>query len=476
MSFFRKPLFIIAAAILIIILGSYFYFSDGQKTDSNYFIVKKGDIVSEVSVTGKVKPSKSVNLAFEKSGRVISVLANVSSFVYAGQALVRENDSELQAQLSEAKADLTAGEAELNKSKIILGNYYSSIVDILNDAYIKADDAVRKQADTMFTDGESDTPELSFSTSSSQAQTDSQNGRLTSRVELNNWRQELVGLSKTSSSAELGSALEKSQEHLVKVSNFLVYTMDALNKVYGLSQTTIDSYKASITTARTNINTVLTNIADQGQDIDSQKATVDSDEAAIQSYKAAIQNIEAQISKSVLYSPINGIVTKQDAKVGEIAAASAVLVSVISASQFEVETNIPEVDIAKVKIGNPANVVLDAYGDSVVFEVKVSAIDPAETVIEGVATYKTTLQFLKRDERIKSGMTGNVDILSEKHSGVLIIPIRLVSEKNGDKFVTILENSNPKEIKVKIGLRGSDGNVEILEGLKEGDRVIILVK
>ena len=438
-----------------------------------FVVVKKGNIVSEVSVTCRVKPVKSVELAFEKSGRVSLVLADVGNFVYAGQPLVKEDSSELQAQLSKARADLASGEAELNKSKVILGNYYSSIIDVLNGAYIKADDAVKNQADTMFTNGESDTPKLSFSTSNSQAQTDSQNGRLLSRAELNDWRQELLGLSAVSSRGDLDSALEKSQKHLSAINSFLVSTMDALNKVYGLTQSTLDSYKTNITTARTNVNTVLTNIADQKQSIDSQKATVDSDEAAGESYKATIQNIEAQISKTVLYSPISGVVTKQDAKVGEIAAANAVLVSVMSASQFEVEANIPEVDIAKVKISSPAAITLDAYGNNVVFDAKVSAIDPAETVIEGVATYKTTLRFLKEDGRIKSGMTGNADILYEKHSDVLVIPNRLVTEKNGEKFVTIIENDNQKEVAVKTGLRGTDGNIEILEGLKEGDKAAV---
>jgi len=483
-KFCRKPIFIAGVSVIIAIVGIYFYFRNGEN-GSELVVVKKGDIVSEVSVTCRIKPFKNVDLAFEKSGRVSSVLADVGNFVYAGQPLVKEDSSELQAQLSKAKADLASGEAELNKSKIILGNYYSSIIDVLNDAYIKADDAVKKQADAMFTDGESDTPKLNFSTMNSQAQTDSQNGRLSSRAELASWRQEFSNLSAISSRGDLDSALEKSQEHLSKINSFLISTMDALNKTYGLTQSTLDSYKTNITTARTNVNAVLTNIADQKQDIDSQKATVDSDEAAGESYKAAIQNIEAQISKTVLYSPINGVVTKQDAKVGEIAVANTILVSVIFAEfsakggpayGWEVEANIPEVDIAKVKISSPAAITLDAYGNNVVFDAKVLAIDPAETVIEDVATYKTTLQFLKEDERIKSGMTGNADILYEKRSDVLVIPNRLVNEKNGKKFVTIIENGNQREIMVKTGLRGTDGNIEILEGLKEGDKVIISVK
>ena len=80
---------------------------------------------------------------------------------------------------------------------------------------------------------------------------------------------------------------------------------------------------------------------------------------------------------------------------------------------------------------------------------------------------------MKEDGRIKSGMTGNADILYEKHSEVLVIPSRLVTEKNGEKFVTIIENNNQKEVTVKTGLRGTDGNIEILEGLKEGDKAAV---
>jgi len=467
-----KPIFIIGIIVLVAIVGACFYFYGG-KTEAEFVVVKKGDIVSEVSVTGRVKPFKSVDLAFEKNGRIVSVLADVGDYVGAGQILARQDSSELSAQLSKAQADLAAKKADLDKSRVVLANYYSGIVDTLNDAYIKADDAVRKQAGSMFTDAESDTPKLSFSTTNSQAQTDSQNGRLVSRSELSTWRQELSVLSAASSDNDLFLALIKSKVHLSIVSAFLISMTDALEKATGLAQSTLDSYKAGITTGRTNVNTALTNITDQNQSINSQKATVASEEAAVKSYEASIENIEAQISKTVLYSPISGIVTKQDAKVGEIAAASTVLVSVMSASQFEIEANIPEVDIAKVKIGNSANTTLDAYGNSIVFEARVSAIDPAETVIEGVATYKTTFQFLKRDGRIKSGMTGNVDILSEKHSDVLVIPNRLVTEKNGEKFVAILENGNQKEVQIKTGLRGSDGNIEILEGLKEGDKIVI---
>ena len=188
---------------------------------------------------------------------------------------------------------------------------------------------------------------------------------------------------------------------------------------------------------------------------------------------AKVDNIRAQISKTEIYSPIKGVVTKKDAKVGEIVTAGASIVSIISDAEFEIESNIPEVDIVKIKIGNEAKVTLDAYGSDILFAAKVISIDPSETMIEGVATYKVTLGFSGNDARIKSGMTANIDILSDKKENVIFVPLRAVIARNGNKIVRILDGESVKETEVRVGLRGSDGNIEILEGIKEGDRVVI---
>jgi len=477
MNFFKRHIrAAVVVIILIAIIGGYFYFKSGKKISPEFVIAQKGDIMQEVSVTGNVKAVKSVDLAFEKAGKISAVLADVSQYVSNGAVLVREDSSELQSQLDKANADLATQNADLAKEKIVLSNEYSSVSDILNDNYTKADDAARNQTDAMFTSAETDNPQLTFTSSDSQAATDARNGRLASRAELINWKQEINNLDTMSQDA-LYSELVKSQSHLSIIRTFLVRLMDALNQAYGLSSSTLTTYKTAIITARDEVNTAATNMTNQIQAIDSQKATVASDEASIQSYQAIIQNIKNQIAKTSIYAPINGIVTKQDAKVGEIAAANAVLISVMSGTN-EMEAYIPEVDIAKVKIGDSATVTLDAYGRDVVFDAKVTAIDPAETMIEGVATYKTTLQFVSTNNKpVKSGMTANIDISTAAKSNVLIVPQRTVVSKNSDNFVDVYNSSDGSvnEIKVTIGLRGSDGNIEILDGLKEGDKVIIPV-
>ena len=55
---------------------------------------------------------------------------------------------------------------------------------------------------------------------------------------------------------------------------------------------------------------------------------------------------------------------------------------------------------------------------------------------------------------------------------VIAVPQRAIIRKNGDQFVRIADDESFREVKVETGLRGSDGNIEIISGISEGDKVI----
>jgi HlyD family secretion protein len=201
---------------------------------------------------------------------------------------------------------------------------------------------------------------------------------------------------------------------------------------------------------------------------------VDAQRAQVAQAQANVNAVYAQLAKSYIKAPIAGIVTKQDTKLGETAPAGINVVSVMSDAQFEIEAFVPEADIARVKVGQNADITLDAYGQSELFKANIVAIDPAETMIEGVATYKTTFQFQNKDDRIRSGMTANIDIMGETHENALSIPQRAIVTKSGTRYVTVkVDDTTTKEVQIKTGIRGNDGSIEIVDGLKAGDQVVI---
>ncbi len=546
--FFKKPLNIILILVVIFAVSGYYFYQRGnQKSPYEFTTVARGNVVQEVSVTGRVKSAESVDLAFEKSGKVAAINAAVGDKVTTDQILASLNNADAQAQLAQAQATLLKEETTLqqlkagtraeeiqiaqtavdnaekslndaqnnltivsNKANVDLNNFYDDVRDILNNAYLQADDALNKETLGMFTNDNSMSPQLTFTTDS-QSTTDAQSKRVSAGSELVQFKSELDNL--PSDRTGLDSILLKAENHLTIVLNFLNSLGQALDNASGLTASVLSSYKYNVNLGRTNVTAALTNVTNQTQAIASQKITnqnnintaqtalsnsqnalatakdnltlklagstpeqIAAQEAQVKYATANVQNYQAQIVKGVIRAPFSGVVTRQDAKVGEIATANAPEISVLSEVNFQIEANVPEADIAKIKIGDSAQVTLDAYGNDVVFDAQVVAIDPAETIIEGVATYKTTLQFTKEDERIKSGMTANVEILTAQKENVLVVPQRAIIGKNNEKSVKILEGKNVKEVSVKIGLKGSDGNIEILAGLKEGDKVIISTK
>ncbi len=509
-NFIKKPISIISIIVILgLAAGGYFYFGREANPEFDVAIAKRSDLIQEVSVTGRVKPTRSVELAFEKSGKVSAVYADIGKQVSAGQILVVLENSELAAQLLQAEADVKIQEAKLNElrrgtrqeeiqvqevkvenAKVALEDAKTNLIDKIRDAYTKSDDGVRNKVDQFFSNPRSSSPQINISGFNKEMEVEWQ--RVLIEFLLNSWQNSLIGLS---ASGDLDTRLKEAKSNLEEVRDFLnlvASSVNALTVNANLSQTTIDTYKSDVSTGRTNLNTAIVNLSAAEENYRSAKSSltlaenelflkkagtieeqIAAQEAQVEKAKANVENYRAQISKTILRAPISGMVTKQDAKVGEIVSANTPIVSLISASQFEIEANMPEADIAKVKLGNTAKVTLDAYGNDISFNVKVTAIDPAETIIDGVATYKTTFQFTDKDERVKSGMTANIDISTEKREGVIVIPQRAVITKNGDKIVRLLEGETPKEVKVKTGLRGSDGNIEIIEGINEGDRVII---
>ncbi len=204
-------------------------------------------------------------------------------------------------------------------------------------------------------------------------------------------------------------------------------------------------------------------------------------------YRAQVRQAEAsfnlilkQIDDSVIRASIDGTVTDIEYEIGEQVNNSKPAIRMLGENNFEIEVDISEADIAKINIDNPVEITLDAFGDDVEFFGKVYFIEPAETVIQEVIYYKLKIIFNEKENNltnIKSGMTANVIIITNEKKNVLLIPGRAIIEKNGSgKFVRILKDNILEEISVKIGIKGDEGQTEVLGGIKEGDEVVTYIR
>lgn len=512
-SFIKKRKYWVLGLLILIVSVGFWYWNSRKQSPVDFVAVTRGEVKSEVSVTGKVKPAQSLDLAFENSGRIAKIYVKVGNRVGEGQILANLANSELYAQLSQAEASIKAEEAklaelksgtrqedirvkqsELDKANQDLANYWSGIPDVLNDAYAKADDAARIKTSGIFS-GPKAGYQLTFASCDVTVASGASALKAASESELDNWKQEIESLSPASKEETLSQALQNAELHLNVVLNLLDKTKEVLVAVCGIAVPNGDTYLSNVNTARTNVVTAITNVNNRKQSIASQKLTVQkvgdelnlklagtvpeqiaAQEAKVLQSQANADYYRAQIAKTILGAPFSGTVTRVVFALGDIISANTPFISLIGRGAYQIEANIAESEIAKIKIGNPARVTLDAYGPDLIFDAKVVGTDLSATIIEGVPTYKTTLAFLNEDSRILSGLTANVDILSDKKENVLYVPTRNVTNREGKKFVKLVKDENKKtfeEVEVKTGLRGSDGRTELTSGLKEGDKLVI---
>lgn len=507
---FLRPIFFIPAIILAGIV-LFMIFSSRSGAEYEFIEVAKGLIAEKVSVTGKIKPADEVNLAFENSGKITRVNGKVGDKVKAGQVILELDTRELNAKLLEASANVEANTAKLNelkrgtrqeelqiketelkKAEQDLTGEYANVIDILNDAYTKSDEAVRTKTGAVFT-GSGDTAyKLTFTSCDTDAAADASWLRFNSDANLKKWQVELRSLGSTTDTSKLNNALIAAKTYLGEFKTFLERTTDTFAGGCASASSNLDSYRTSVSAGRASIVSALIAVSDKQQAIISKGLTAERLEkelalaragatpeeiaaqaALVKQANAQAESIRAQMDKNLLRSPINGTITKQDGSKGEIIAPNSSLVSIISESDLEIETNIPEIDIGKIKIGNPASITLDAYGDTVIFSGRIISIDPATTVIEGVPTYKTKIQLDRDDERTKPGMTANINIVTAERKDALIIPQRSVIYEGEKRFVYVLKDGGAKEKRdVKLGIRGSDGGIEVLQGLSVGEKVL----
>jgi len=193
--------------------------------------------------------------------------------------------------------------------------------------------------------------------------------------------------------------------------------------------------------------------------------------AQVQEARASVELIESQLSDSILTAPQSGMITEINGEIGETITSAVNFVSIIASENFEIKTNISEVDIAKIKIDDKVEITFDALGPDKEFAGSVTEIDPAQTEISGVIYYKTTTIFTGNSVIIKPGMTANLDIVTAQKDNAIMIPFQALKEKDNQKYVQVLEDDVARDVFVEVGLRG-DINLEVLSGLNGGEMVV----
>jgi HlyD family secretion protein len=189
----------------------------------------------------------------------------------------------------------------------------------------------------------------------------------------------------------------------------------------------------------------------------------------LQSAKGKFMGAEAQLSYSEIRSPIDGFVTDRPLYPGEMAAAGTPLITVMDTSQVIAKAHIPQPDAALLKVGDKATLTVPGESDPV--EAKVTIISPA--LDPNSTTVEVWVQAANRKQRLKPGTSVQISMIAQTVKDAIAVPSACVlTAQDGTTTVMVIGSDNrAHQTTVKTGVREGD-KVQIVEGLKEGDRVI----
>ncbi len=474
--------------------GVWYFFGRDTRAPLVTAVATRSEFVQQVAISGKVVAARSVDLGFSQGGRIAEVDVHVGQEVSVGTPLASIENGDLRAMVQQRKASLDTQQARLASlqagtrpeqiavTQSQVASSQAALLDSVRDAYRAADGAVHNTID-QFIQNPGTNPRLSFSVSDSESAARVESGRVLAEMMLSSWQRSVATLGV----GDTASAVAEAKKNLAQVATLLSDANDALNHAIPTvsnSQAIIDGWTASISSSRAAVNVALSSVTSGATALDTQQknlalqqsgATPDdvaAQVAEVEAAKADLASAQAQLAKTLIVAPFSGVITTVEAKVGSIASSNGPQVSMITDGTFQIETYIPEVSIVNVKVGNAAVVKLDAYGDAT-FDATVLSIDPAETIRDGVSTYKTTLQFAKADSRIRSGMTASASITTASVPGAIAIPKAAVYQKGDLSYVQVKLGRDAVERQVTIDPVSSLGSVVVTTGVAEGDAVVL---
>lgn len=203
--------------------------------------------------------------------------------------------------------------------------------------------------------------------------------------------------------------------------------------------------------------------------------------ASIDLSEARVEEAEVALENTRIRAPFDGTVLTKNAEVGEVVApmaagsnTRAAVVTIADMNSLQVEADVSESNIEKIRIGQPARIALDAY-PNYYYDGYAAKIIPTADRSKGTVMVKVA--FENYDSKVLPEMSAKVTFLSEgaeldeRVQPALVVPETAIVNRKGKKVVYAVRGNTAIENPVETG-RSFDGSVEILSGLKEGEQVI----
>ncbi len=215
-----------------------------------------------------------------------------------------------------------------------------------------------------------------------------------------------------------------------------------------------------------------------------QAANLQKEQAQVDVLREKYQQALKELTKTSIFAPIPGLVIYNEIsgsgqtrkiQVGDAVWSNQALISLPDISHMMVDTQVREIDVHKVQLGQEVLIKVDAYPDAI-FHGTVSLIgslaQSERNLPANVKYFEIQVVFRESDERLRPGMTARVEILVDQLDDALYVPLQAVFEKAGNHVCYIVQERGPEERLVDIG-KFNDDFIAIENGISEGERLYL---
>lgn len=530
----------IALGVLLMV-GGVFWALRGTGAKANnpnerLYTVTRGTISVDVTESGATEPVRTVEIKSRVSGRLAALYVNEGDRVRKGQLLARIDPREVQQQVEQGSAQVESAQASAERARIALEIQAKEARLQVRQAELRVQQLERElRAQPTITQAAIRAAETAYRNAQ-------ENLRLLQQVK---HPQERVDAENGVRDAE--ARLQEAQRNYDRVRALLDkgyvsrQQLDTAQTALTLAQSQLQSARQRqqqlAEQQRIELETAQANLESARAELERARANAVQDEIKRQAYEAALADLEAarnrlreiemrqlelrqaqaaekqatsqlrnwliQLAETDVRSPIDGIVTRRYREVGELVMSGTTgfgegtpIMQVADLSQMRVRLNLNELDVAKVRVGMPVEVKVDALPDRT-FQGVVKRIAPAAQQAStsgsslssalGVVKFAVEVYLLPNTSNkqsawtgeLRPGMTARCRILTATRKDVFLLPLEALG-KEGDRYYVLKldprerdAQGKPKREKVfvQVGLR-STSHAEILSGLQEGDQVV----
>ncbi|MGF1542826.1 MAG: efflux RND transporter periplasmic adaptor subunit [Pleurocapsa sp.] len=414
--------------------------------------VTQQDLNVEIEASGRVEPIKSVNVSPKNPARLVRLFVEQGDRVTTGQTLAIMENQELEAQKSQAAAELKRSQANFAEGQTRINAEIAQARARLNQVQFKLQQAQAR---------------IPQDIAQNQAQINAAESRL-----------------------KLVAERLKRNEYLLNQGGIAQDTFDEINNEYQNAQANLKELKqrsqqlettggSEVQQLEAEVNEARIALEQKQQNAPNE---LDSLEAGVDAAQATLEQSTTQYTDSIVKAPFDGIVTQRYAVEGAYvtpstsasSTASASATSILALAQgLEVVAKVTELDISQLQPGQKVKIVAEAYPERE-FSGQVKRIAP-EAIVDNdnVTFFEVRIELLSGLDELRSKMNVDATFLGQKLNDTLVVPTVAIVTEQGETGVMILNEDNQPEFKpVKIGLTIGD-KTQIIEGIDSQARVFI---